>query len=495
MTKQDQPTLSQFPIELRKLLSKACDAGHSDARREQIEKWLLDNQEACNEYVDFMTLEALLDQRYASTQLGEQLSTPLDEVETSAEAKLGILDMLREHSSSTRTEDDFSASKSLPSKEISKKSSNALPGESSLFSQLGGLIARTRSELSVPAVWFATAAALMLLAGFWYTQTRSIATVVSVEDVEWSEGSSYAIGDGLREGWLELESGVVQLAFGNSAMVSVRGPARFQLISESEGLLETGRLTAHVPEDAVGFTVATPDLTVVDLGTGFDMHVDDDGKSHVHVVEGRVLVQSTSQNDDVQLSAGQMVTYDREAMPEKQLRVLTSRQAVPRTKGNLSFTQEHPTSLGYKTFIDDETVHVFHESAYLSLPHEVRVNHTRPGKHASIEVPRTVIAAGTRVHSYLLHFAPVSRRKMVEGSVTFPGKILGVIGDTDMLNATNTVLGSTWTLRCFHPERGIESTPNQNFDTVTISPNRRSLSVKFQTESIDQVRVLVECDQ
>lgn len=494
MTKQDQPTLSQFPIELRKLLSKACDAGHSDANREQIEKWLLDNQEACYEYVDFITLEALLDQRYASTQLGEQLSTPLDEVETSAEAKLGILDMLREHSLSTKTDDSL-ASQSLSSKETSKKPAITRLGESSVLSQLGGLVARTRSELPVPTVWFATAAALMLLAGVWYSQTRSIATVVSVEDVEWSEGSSYAIGDGVGEGWLELESGVVQLAFGNSAMVSVRGPARFQLISESEGLLKTGRLTAHVPEDAVGFTVATPDLTVVDLGTGFDMHVDDDGKSHVHVVEGRVLVQSTSQRDDVQLSAGQMVTYDRDATPEKQLRVLTSRQAVPRTKGSFSFTQEHPTSLGYKTFIDDETAHVFHESAYLSLPHEVRVNHTRPGKHASIEVPRTVIAAGTRVHSYLLHFAPVSRRKVVEGSVTFPGKILGVIGDTDMLNATNTVLGSTWTLRCFHPERGIESTPNQNFDTVTISPNRRSLSVKFQTESIDQVRVLVECDQ
>ena len=105
-----------------------------------------------------------------------------------------------------------------------------------------------------------------------------------------------------------------------------------------------------------------------------------------------------------------------------------------------------------------------------------------------------MLSAGKRVHSYLIHFSPQSGRRFVRGSVKFPGKILGVIGDTDMLNSTNSVLGTDWTLQCRHAERGIESTPDPNSDTVTVGSDMRTLSLKLRTESIDQLRVLVECE-
>lgn len=468
-------------VQLRKLLSQASDHGLDEAAREQIESWLTDNQSACDDYVDYVTLEALLDQRFARVQLSpELLSDPSSAADNYADPQL--LDQLRQLSP-----------------DQSDKRVRSTTNNPRNFTHKT-LLNRVWKEYPRSPALLAAAAAIMLLAGIWMTRSDSLATVVAVNDVSWGESHNLAIGDALADDWIELEAGTVQLAFRNTAMVALTGPARFQVLSESMGQLEHGHLVANVPAAAIGFRVQSPDLTVVDLGTGFELNVDaphagGSGTSRVHVVEGRVQLEPNSTESTVELVAGQRANYMRNATAGQKLQVLDAKKVDPRTKGSLSFNAEHPVSLGYKAYLNDATVHVFLERSYFDLPHEVRVNHTRPGKYHSLEVPRSVIPAGTCVHSYLLHFSPESRRKKVQGSVTFPGKILGVIGDTDMLNATNDVLGAAWTLRCQHPERGIESTPDPNYDIVTISSTRRTLSVNLQTESIDQLRVLVECDQ
>ena len=74
-------------------------------------------------------------------------------------------------------------------------------------------------------------------------------------------------GDVIGKGLLELKVGIVRLDFANGAMVTLQGPARFEIISEEKTRLESGILTASIPQSAVGFEVITPAVGVVDLGT------------------------------------------------------------------------------------------------------------------------------------------------------------------------------------------------------------------------------------
>ena len=60
--------------------------------------------------------------------------------------------------------------------------------------------------------------------------------------------------------------------------------------------LKSGRLTAEVPPAASGFTVNTPRLNAVDIGTRFGVNVEENGDSELHVMEGEVEVSRTSGN-------------------------------------------------------------------------------------------------------------------------------------------------------------------------------------------------------
>jgi hypothetical protein len=74
---------------------------------------------------------------------------------------------------------------------------------------------------------------------------------------------------------------------------------------------DRGQLAAFVPPQAVGFTVATPLVGVVDLGTEFDLNVAPNGETEVYVRTGKVALQSPARaGPSVQprhLSAGSAV--------------------------------------------------------------------------------------------------------------------------------------------------------------------------------------------
>jgi hypothetical protein len=59
------------------------------------------------------------------------------------------------------------------------------------------------------------------------------------------------------------------------------------------GFLEHGHAAVYCPEQALGFTVGAPGVSIVDLGTRFTLRVTD-RKSSVHVTEGRVRVERDS---------------------------------------------------------------------------------------------------------------------------------------------------------------------------------------------------------
>jgi hypothetical protein len=111
---------------------------------------------------------------------------------------------------------------------------------------------------------------------------------------------------------LAIRSGIAEVTFENGAKVLLAGPAEFRLEASNRGHLESGKLVAFVTERATGFTVATSDVEVIDLGTEFGVEIDDTGKSSVEVLKGEVIVKTgnaagQTPESNVRLVAGQAV--------------------------------------------------------------------------------------------------------------------------------------------------------------------------------------------
>jgi hypothetical protein len=104
--------------------------------------------------------------------------------------------------------------------------------------------------------------------------------------------------------------------------------------------------------------------------------------------------------------------------------------------------------------------------------------------------PATILA-GTAVDSYFLHSDPVSLVANFFGTVTFDREILGVILLAPRLNESDSVLGAPGTA---YPTgelaRGVEESSTE-LDAVTLSADRRTLTVALRTlGKADQLRVV-----
>lgn len=120
---------------------------------------------------------------------------------------------------------------------------------------------------------------------------NGIAVLASTAEAVWTDpAEARQAGQSLQPGWLRLASGAVQIEFARGARVVLEGPAEFQLISENNAELRSGRMRAHVPEPAKGFTITTPGMVVVDRGTEFACSVPVTGAPEVHVFVGAVDV-------------------------------------------------------------------------------------------------------------------------------------------------------------------------------------------------------------
>jgi hypothetical protein len=78
--------------------------------------------------------------------------------------------------------------------------------------------------------------------------------------------------------------------------------------------LKTGTVTAHVPSEAMGFTIETPSSIFEDFGTDFGVIVDASSESEVHVFNGEIAVASSIQEKPLsqnRLKQGQCAITDR----------------------------------------------------------------------------------------------------------------------------------------------------------------------------------------
>ncbi len=460
--------------ELRKLVSAANDVGLSPEQQQRLADLLADSPELRKEYVHLVVMDAQLETLHSRPLLDDSAGS---EDQSSFGAKSG------EH---------------VPTPHASVRPSQAGTGRALHRTSIDVRNHPATSGSKSHTLWintrwvFAGATAALLAVAVTLSFGGGEATVVAVE-MSGEDRCDYEVGDRIGGGWVEIESGVVQLSFSNSAMVALHGPARFRALGDNRAELDHGVATVHVPDSAAGFSIVCGEHIVEDLGTGFSMRAEPGGRLLVHVTEGRVRVSEQEGSQSLIASAGEQVVADR-ASAGKSIQKVAVSQQEPKTRGQFAFVHEHPRSLAYGQYNRDHRAFVFLESKRRTLPMDLPVNISTPGRFTKFNEDRGLVPAGTTVDCYLIHCSPRSAYHEVRGSVTFSGEIVGVIADHDRMNATNTLLGANWTLRCEYVHRGLELVPVESADVLVLGDDRRTLSATLRNSAIDQVRVLVRAD-
>jgi hypothetical protein len=126
-------------------------------------------------------------------------------------------------------------------------------------------------------------------------QPQPIARLAESHSAEWLGDAGLAVGHRFVEGdSIYLTKGQAQISMSSGAEVVLRAPCLVTLAAAHRLELEEGVLTAQVAEWGHGFTVATPAMQVVDLGTRFAVAASSSGMSETHVLDGQVRVQPLS---------------------------------------------------------------------------------------------------------------------------------------------------------------------------------------------------------
>ena len=119
-------------------------------------------------------------------------------------------------------------------------------------------------------------------------ERNAVAVLSQVADATWPDSIPLDVGSPVPSGRFEIESGLVQLDFLSGANLVVEGPAQLDLTSNMRVVCLKGKVRAHIPPQAHGFTIDTPHHRTVDLGTEFAINVGDDQQTEVHVLDGEV---------------------------------------------------------------------------------------------------------------------------------------------------------------------------------------------------------------
>ena len=145
----------------------------------------------------------------------------------------------------------------------------------------------------------------------------AVAVLSHVVEVAWSDGEpERQEGAELPAGWLRLALGTVQIDLFSGARLFVEGPAQIELRSSGEAFLLTGKVACELGEQARGFRLLTPGLTVVNQGNSFGVKVSETGEQEVHALEGRVVIGRTGEIGTSQIAAKQARRLDEGGLSE-----------------------------------------------------------------------------------------------------------------------------------------------------------------------------------
>lgn len=190
------------------------------------------------------------------------------------------------------------AEKRAPAIEILKSPPPRTPIPKVVYEKSSHTVDRFRvftAVLSAAALFF-----LILFVHFGrHTGGQEVATLTDSLDVKWGGKGSLQKGSRLKDNKAELlmQEGLAELSFDNRAKLIIEAPASFRIIAEDRIELQFGKVYATIPQEAIGFSVYTPNAKIVDLGTEFGVQTEPNGDTLLHVLKGRtVLMAGASDN-------------------------------------------------------------------------------------------------------------------------------------------------------------------------------------------------------
>lgn len=144
---------------------------------------------------------------------------------------------------------------------------------------------------------------------------------------------------------------------------------------------------------------------------------------------------------------------------------------------------------------DAQSVIVFDEVQGKTLTAPVAIDATAPGTFTVFPTGSATIPAGAVVDSHMVHSDPPGKTKVRrKGSVTFAGTIVGLIGSTSKLAASDAALGAPGTIYAKAMQwRGLEGREGGRSkvpDAVTISPDRKTVTFDERAFVMDEFRVV-----
>lgn len=142
------------------------------------------------------------------------------------------------------------------------------------------------------------------------TDLPIIAVLRNVINVDWGNKPSITQGELLRARHLEFESGFLMVDFLSGVRMIVEGPADLDLKSENEVYVSKGKMSCHVTEFGRGFKIYTKEMDVIDLGTRFGLEVNGNSKPEIHVLEGKVLLQTGMEEQAVEIQEKEARRWD-----------------------------------------------------------------------------------------------------------------------------------------------------------------------------------------
>ena len=143
----------------------------------------------------------------------------------------------------------------------------------------------------------------------------TVATVTDQVGVKWSSASErLKAGERIytNQPSYVIEQGIVKIIYDQGVDVIIEGPAEFMI--ENKGIrLDRGRLYSLVSEYGHGFTVDSPGIMFIDLGTEFGIEVSNNGSSELHVLDGEVQYYAGLEKESKQcesVTRGNAISYD-----------------------------------------------------------------------------------------------------------------------------------------------------------------------------------------
>lgn len=172
--------------------------------------------------------------------------------------------------------------------------------------------------------------------------------------------------------------------------------------------------------------------------------------------------------------------------------------------GQISYVPMMPGSLKQGGVESNQTAYLFWEAKNRVLKNDLPVDITKPSVVPDVDdYSPAVIASGTLVASYIIHFDVVGRVKYaqqehVKATITFKNEILGIIATGESLHIADLALGRAGTEYPNKRSRQVDSmTTDQSTigaavqDTIALSDDLKTITVSMTSSTaLDQCRVI-----